>query len=86
MHFVRKFDKFKKLEKIELNLSNNKFSDIAFEELLSYFEKLEKVKIMIILENLKFDLELNKNVKIIEVGFERNRIIDFYIDRLVNKM
>ena len=55
MNFINKFDKLKKLEKIELNLSNNKFGDIAFEELVSYFGKLNKVKIMIILENLKVE-------------------------------
>ena len=85
-YFVNKFDNLKKLEKLELNLSNNKFNQIGIEELLNYFEKLEKVKFVIILENLKINLKLNNNVKIIDVGFGENRIIDFYVDKLINKM
>ena len=41
---------------------------------------------MIILENMKVEQNINNNVKIIEVGFERNRIIDFYINKIGNKM
>ena len=40
-----------------LNLSNNKFSNSAFEELLHYFEELDNVKVIIILdaEKIKHD-------------------------------
>ena len=45
----------KKLEKVEVNLSSNDFGDDEFEELLDYFGELEKVKFMIILENIKVE-------------------------------
>ena len=47
----------KKLEKLEVNLSNNKFNKIGIEELVNYFEKLEKVKFIIILSDQKIQWE-----------------------------
>ena len=50
-------------------MSNNKFNDIAFRELVDYFEKLKKVKIVIILENMKLEDKVEDNGEIIEFGF-----------------
>ena len=36
-------------------MSNNKFDNVAFEELVGYLQKLKKVKIVIILSNLKIE-------------------------------
>jgi len=53
IHFINRFDKVKKIEKVEVNLSSNDFGDNKFEELLDYFGELEKVKFIIILSNQK---------------------------------
>ena len=40
-----------------MNLSNNKFDNSAFEELVNYFEELENIKVVIIMEDekIKYD-------------------------------
>ena len=36
-----------------MNLSNNKFDNAAFEELVYYFEELDNIKVVIIMEDEK---------------------------------
>ena len=45
----------KKLEKLNLNLSGNNFGDYDFIQLLDYFEKLKKVRFVIIFSELKMN-------------------------------